>query len=130
MKSLIISVAIIALLVGGVSWFSGSGGRDATGLGVIESGITFKEQAALTLQVTSLGNSMRTLLAQGAVDAVIAKPVLDDLDRLHAEVDEARKRMSASSSGAGIVDVWLRQVNWDAFLKQEASFRAVAKPAE
>lgn len=127
MKSLIISIAIIALLAGGVTWFSGGSGRDATGVGVIESGITFKEQAALTLQVTSLGNSMRTLIAQGAVDAVIAKPVLDDLDRLHADVDEARKRMSASSSGAGIVDVWLRQVNWDGFLKQEEQFRALAK---
>ena len=130
MKSLIISIAIIALLAGGVSWFSGGSRGDATGVGVIESALTFKEQAALTLQVTSLGNSMRTLLAQGAVDAVVAKPVLDDLDHLHANVDEARKRMSASSSGAGIVDAWLRQVDWDGFLKQEERFRAVAKQPE
>lgn len=127
MKSLIISIAIIALLAGGVTWFSGGKGGDATGVGIVESGISFKEEAGLTLQVTGLTNRMRQLQAQGAVDPVIAKPVLDDLDRLHADVDESRKRMSASSAGAGVVDAWLRKVDWDGFLKQEEAFRALAK---
>ena len=48
MKSLIISIAIIALLAGGVSWFSG-GSNDATGVGMIESGISFKEEAGLKI---------------------------------------------------------------------------------
>lgn len=128
MKSLIISIAIIALLVGGVSWFSGGSG-DATGVGMVESGLLFKEEAGLTLQVTNIANRMRQLQAQaqGAVDAVVSKPVLDDLDALHAKVEEARKRMSTSSAGAGVVDVWLRKVDWDGFLKQEERFRAVAK---
>lgn len=130
MKSLILSIAIIALLVGGVSWFSGGKGGDATGIGMVEAGISFKEEAGLTLQVTNLANRMRQAQAQGAIDAVMAKPVLDDLDRLHADVNEARQRMSASSSGASVVDQWLRKVNWDGFLKQEETFRAMAKPAE
>jgi hypothetical protein len=126
LKSLIISVAIIALLVGGVGFFRGGSG-DATGVGMVEAGISFKEEAGLTLQVTNLANRMRQAQAQGAIDAVVAKPVLDDLDALHAEVEEARKRMAASSAGAGIVDHWLRKVDWDGFLKQEEQFRAMAK---
>lgn len=126
MKSLIIAVAIIALLVGGVGLFR-SGSGDATGVGMIESGISFKEEAGLTLQVTNLSNRMRQAQAQGAIDAVVAKPVLDDLDALHAQIEEARQRMSASSAGAGVVDQWLRKVDWDGFQAQEAKFRDLAK---
>jgi hypothetical protein len=125
-KSLIISIAIIALLAGGVGFFR-SGSGDATGVGMIEAGISFKEEAGLTLQVTNLANRMRQAQAQGAIDAVVAKPVLDDLDALHAQVEESRKRMAASSGGAGVVDQWLRKVDWEGFQKQEEAFRAMAK---
>jgi hypothetical protein len=51
---------------------------------------------------------------------VVGKPVLDDLDRLHAEVEDAKRQLLLLGIPQSRSPTWLRTLNWDDFQDTEA----------
>ncbi len=84
-----------------------------------------KVQAEITVRMTVLRGSMQQLMAAGAIDQVVAKPVLDDLDRLHGAVTDSQRQLVQLGDSPERVANWLRALGWKDFQDIEARFRAM-----
>jgi hypothetical protein len=82
-----------------------------------------KAQAEMTVRITMLRNSMKQMMAAGAIDPVVGKPVLDDLDHLHADVEDTKHKLLQLGDSPSQVTNWLRTLQWGDFQDTEALFR-------
>jgi hypothetical protein len=128
-KPLLIIAALIVLGILAFKWLGDSGAAQAVGdpaTGMIANDLAFKVQAEMTLRLTTLSNSMRQQMAGGAIDALVAKPTLDDLTALHTDMDAAQKKLATLGDSPEAIDAWLKRLNWDEFQRVEKQFRTMA----
>jgi hypothetical protein len=126
MKTLLIIAALACLAV----WAYGRFAAEAPKLsdpvtGMVSEDLKGKVQAEITVRMTMLRGSMQQLMAAGAIDAVVGKPVLDELDRLHGEVDDSQRQLVKLGDSPERVAGWLRNLGWKDFQDIEARFRAM-----
>lgn len=125
MKNLLIVVVIALIGIWAYRTFaSGPPAASADPVtGMIGNDLKFKAQAELTVRMSYLRGAMKQMMAAGAIDPVVGKPVLDDLDRLHVEVEDAKRQLLLLGDKADRIANWLRTLNWEEFQDTEAQFR-------
>jgi hypothetical protein len=122
MKTWLILAALAVLAVMAFKWMGDKPPQDPV-TGMIGNDLKFKSQAEVTVRLTTLGNTMRQQMAGGAIDPVVAKPTLDDIDRLHAEIEDSRRQLATLGDTPAQIDAWLQGIGWDEFQRVEAQFR-------
>ncbi len=127
MKPLLIIAALLLVAGWAYTRFSGGGTLVVTDpvSGMVGEDIKGKIQAEVTVRMSYLRSSMQQLMAAGAIDPVVAKPALDDLERLHGLVDEAQQHLVKLGDSPERVANWLRGLGWKDFQDLEARFRAM-----
>lgn len=128
-KPLLIVATLIVLGILAFKWLGDSGAAKAVGdpaTSMIANDLAFKVQAEMTIRLTTLSNSMRQQMAGGAIDALVAKPTLDDLTSLHADMDSAQKKLATLGDSPEAIDAWMKRLNWDEFQRTEKKFREMA----
>ena len=130
------TVLIIAALIILAAWaFSALGGSQAAksmsdpATSMIGNDLKFKAQAEVTVRLTTLANTMKQQMAGGAIDPIVAKPTLDDLDRLHSEIADTRNQLATLGDTPAQIEHWLKGLQWDEFQDLEAKFRKAAAPS-
>jgi hypothetical protein len=124
------TLLIIAALAGVAFWAYGRFAADAPKLsdpvtGMVGEDLKGKVQAEITVRMSVLRGSMQQLMAAGAIDAVVGKPTLDELDQLHHAVDDAQRQLVQLGDSQDRVASWLRGLGWKDFQDIEARFRAM-----
>jgi hypothetical protein len=126
MKTLLISAALVCLAVWAYGRFAAAAPTASDPVtGMIGEDLKGKVQAEITVRMSVLRGSMQQLMAAGAIDQVVGKPVLDELDRLHREVDDAQRQLVQLGDSPERVAGWLRNLGWKDFQDLEARFRAM-----
>jgi hypothetical protein len=125
MKNLLIVLAVAVVAVWAYRSFAASTPAVPADpvTGMIGNDLKFKAQAGVTVRMSMLHGAMTRMMVSGAIDPVVGKPVLDDLDRLHAEVEDAKRQLLLLGDTAEQIATWLRTLNWDDFQATEARFR-------
>jgi len=127
MKTLLIIAALVCLAVWAYGHFAANAPAAVSDplSGMVGEDLKAKVQAEVTVRMSMLRGSMQQLMAAGAIDPVVGKPVLDDLDRLHGAVSESQRQLVQLGDTPERVANWLRTLGWKDFQDIEARFRAM-----
>jgi hypothetical protein len=127
MKTLLIIAALVCVAAWAYGHFAASGAPTAADpvTGMIGEDLKGKVQAEVTVRMAMLRGSMQQLMAAGAIDPVVGKPVLDQLDQLHGVVNDSQRQLVQLGDSPDRVANWLRTLGWKDFQDIEARFRAM-----
>ncbi len=90
--------------------------------------LKLKTQSAVAVSVAGTSNRIRQVMAAGN-DPAQTKPLLEDLTRLHQEVDDACEQLTKLGDSPEAIDHWLGKIHWTEFLALEQEFtKAVKQP--
>jgi hypothetical protein len=127
MKTLLIIAALVCLAFWAYGRFAASGGSTVSDpvTGMVGEDLKAKVQAEITVRMSVLRGSMQQLMAAGAIDPVVGKPVLEDLDRLHGAVNDSQRQLVLLGDSPERVAHWLTTLGWKDFQEIEARFRTM-----
>lgn len=121
MKSLLITIAIIAVLAAGGVTLGGRGASAAPAS--IPQAIGFRDQAGLAVEVTNQINVMGQVVAMGCPDATVISTLLAN-DALKQRLEAIEQNRRKAGEGADALAQLRASINWEEFLRQDAVLRA------
>jgi hypothetical protein len=127
MKTLLIVAALVCLAFWAYGHFAAGAAATVSDpvTTMVGEDLKGKVQAEITVRMSMLRGSMQQLMAAGAIDPVVGKPVLDELDYLHSKVDESQHQLVQLGDSPERVANWLRALGWKDFQDIETRFRAM-----
>ena len=80
-----------------------------------------KAQAGMAVAVAGASNRIRQVMAAGN-DPTQRKQVIEDLAKLHEDVDHAQEQLSKLGDSPAAIEHWLGIIRWTEFLALEQEF--------
>lgn len=117
--AVLLAIAILAYAVVTFVNSSASAGDPVTSSANLD--LKIKAQAGIAVAVAGANNRMRQVMAAGD-DPAMRKPVLEDLARLHQDVDDAREQLTRLGDPPAAIEHWLGIIRWPEFLALEQEF--------